>query len=167
MSIFRFSFVGEFSANVKFTKCLHVVLATLTFWFAIGEHIFGTTKFYVHKFTIINLFYFSLYNIEYSRFGIFIFKGLHKSPFFSYNGRFNLSEISSLIKKIVLHCQIKYLFFLHDYYFLELIRASAVCNKIILYSALQKFTELEETFWALFSAFSFASFTSFELFGHL
>ena len=37
--------MGEFSASVKFTKCLYEILATLaSFLFAIGEYIFGTTK---------------------------------------------------------------------------------------------------------------------------
>ena len=37
--------MGEFSASVKFTKCLYEILATLaSFLFAIGEYIFSTTK---------------------------------------------------------------------------------------------------------------------------
>ena len=40
---------------------------------------------YIYKLTIMNAIYFNLYNIKYSRLGIFIFKGLNKSPFFPYN----------------------------------------------------------------------------------
>ena len=93
-----------------------------------------------------NAFYFSLYNIKYSRFDILIFKGLNESPFFSYNWQIYCSEISSIIKQDCVPVSNKIRTFSLSSLSLELIKASVVCNRITLFSALQKFTELDEIF---------------------
>ena len=76
----------------------------------------------------------------------------------------NLRSFLTIARFYLLQHQIKYVIFSSRFLFLELIKASAVCNKTTSFSALHKFTELGETFWALFSVFSFASVRWFELF---
>ena len=115
----------------------------------------NTKMFYVYKFLI------KLVQHKSSRLDVFIFKALNKSPFFSYNWQIGFSETSSLIKENCTPISYKYVLFLQDSFFCK---ASAVCNRITLFSKFQKFTELGETFWVLLSAFSFASFRPFELF---
>ena len=139
MSLFRFSLVEEFSANVKFTKCLHVVLATLAFWFAIGEHIFGTTKIYMFT----NLRFWTLFILACTALSIWGSAFLSSNLWISLcsfltTGRFNFTEISSLIKEDCGPVSNKILIFSSRLLFLELIKASPVCNRMTLFSALQK-----------------------------
>ena len=61
-------------------------------------------------------------------------------------GRFNFSEISSLIKEDYAPVSNKIRTFSSQLLFLELIQPSAVCSRITLFSALQKFTGFDETF---------------------
>ena len=55
--MFRFSFVGEFFANVKFTRCLHVVFGNFNLLIRDRRTYFrNNKKFYVYKCTIMGIY---------------------------------------------------------------------------------------------------------------